>query len=508
MTRIDGTPAHRVVLLEEREIKLELDNEVAAADLDGLLEGSDAGRSLRHPVVLGATYFDTKDLRLLRSGITLRRRMGGTDEGWHLKLPDDAADLRTEIQLPLGADDNAIPAEIEQIVADWATGGDLHPVLRMRTERAVMEITGENGALLAEVADDRVHTVRLGDLAFMRWREIEIEQHGDDSTVLERLEQLLCSRGARRSRHASKAARALGRRGAKGAATKRRRDPVTMRLRAQIAELIACEADVRARRDDAVHRMRVATRRLGSLFRTFRTAAVEPTGHLRDELAWLGDRLGAERDAEVIAARIDDDLENLPSGDSLEPVIASLSSHGGGAKEEAHQSLIAAIDSVRFRSLLDDLVNLAMSAPIRARSRRPRWLRQRLAKAVRKTERLVALAASLDSPERDAALHEVRKQTKHVRYAAETIEPRFGKKARRLARSFESFQEILGEHHDAVVTRGVFHDARARAGLDEGGSSYDLLIAREDARAAKADSEFVKAWKWARRHGSHRWMAR
>lgn len=199
----------------------------------------------------------------------------------------------------------------------------------------------------------------------------------------------------------------------------------------------------------------------------------------------------------MIAARIDDDLENLPSGDSLEPVIASLSSHEGGAKEEAHQSLIAAIDSVRFGSLLDDLVDLAMSPPFRARSRRPRWLRRRLTKAVRKTERLVAVAASLDSPERDAALHEVRKQAKHVRYAAETLEPRFGKKARRLARSFESFQEILGEHHDAVVTRGVFHDARARAGLDEGGSSYDLLIAREDARAAKADSEFVQAWKRA-----------
>ena len=33
---------------------------------------------------LSATYYDTADLRLARSGLTLRRRSGGTDAGWHL----------------------------------------------------------------------------------------------------------------------------------------------------------------------------------------------------------------------------------------------------------------------------------------------------------------------------------------------------------------------------------------------------------------------------------------
>ena len=36
---------------------------------------------------LDADYFDTDDLRLIRAGITLRRRRGGHDAGWHLKLP-------------------------------------------------------------------------------------------------------------------------------------------------------------------------------------------------------------------------------------------------------------------------------------------------------------------------------------------------------------------------------------------------------------------------------------
>src|SRR6201990_620347 len=39
---------------------------------------------------LEAEYYDTEDLRLLRAGVTLRRRRGGTDSGWHLKLPAGA----------------------------------------------------------------------------------------------------------------------------------------------------------------------------------------------------------------------------------------------------------------------------------------------------------------------------------------------------------------------------------------------------------------------------------
>jgi len=37
--------------------------------------------------LLEAVYFDTADLRLAAAGVTLRRRRGGTDGGWHLKLP-------------------------------------------------------------------------------------------------------------------------------------------------------------------------------------------------------------------------------------------------------------------------------------------------------------------------------------------------------------------------------------------------------------------------------------
>ena len=49
---------------------------------------------------LSATYYDTDDLDLIRHKITLRRRVGGDDEGWHLKLPV-RKDTRQELHAPL-----------------------------------------------------------------------------------------------------------------------------------------------------------------------------------------------------------------------------------------------------------------------------------------------------------------------------------------------------------------------------------------------------------------------
>ena len=69
----------------EIERKFDVDETFVLPDLAGV----PGVASVDGPVVheLAATYYDTADLRLARARITLRRRTGGTDEGWHLKLP-------------------------------------------------------------------------------------------------------------------------------------------------------------------------------------------------------------------------------------------------------------------------------------------------------------------------------------------------------------------------------------------------------------------------------------
>jgi len=49
---------------------------------------------------LDATYYDTTDLRLAANHVTLRRRSGGNDAGWHIKRPTEDGE-RTEEHAPL-----------------------------------------------------------------------------------------------------------------------------------------------------------------------------------------------------------------------------------------------------------------------------------------------------------------------------------------------------------------------------------------------------------------------
>src|ERR1700732_4293988 len=70
---------------------------------------------------LSATYFDTADGLLAASKITLRRRTGGTDEGWHLKLPAGSG-ARREVHAPLATAERQVPEVLAARVAE-VTGG-------------------------------------------------------------------------------------------------------------------------------------------------------------------------------------------------------------------------------------------------------------------------------------------------------------------------------------------------------------------------------------------------
>src|SRR5439155_3542618 len=81
-----------------------------------------------HPFTQTAVYYDTGDLRLARSRITLRRREGGVDDGWHLKLPvEGTPDGRDEVRLPL-TDEAQPPAELRHLVLAATRGAPLEPV--------------------------------------------------------------------------------------------------------------------------------------------------------------------------------------------------------------------------------------------------------------------------------------------------------------------------------------------------------------------------------------------
>src|ERR1700743_2350891 len=120
----------------EIEQKFDVDPGVARPSFGGL-----TGISADAPVLyhLSATYYDTADQRLAASKITLRRRTGGTDEGWHLKLPAGAG-ARREVHAPLGTAERHVPEELAARVAEVTGGQPLAPIATLDTERTVVTL--------------------------------------------------------------------------------------------------------------------------------------------------------------------------------------------------------------------------------------------------------------------------------------------------------------------------------------------------------------------------------
>jgi len=195
----------------ETELKLDVEPGFAVPDLDGLVNGQTVTEpEVRHLV---ANYFDTSDLRLASAPVTLRRRTGGPDEGWHLKLPVGAG-TRRELQVPLGNDATTVPPQLASLVATWAEGRPLQVVAVLETRRTVRNLIAADGTVLAEVADDLVtgRLPSLGDTPAdpVTWREIEVELVSGRPEILAAARSRLVAAGARPSSSASKLGRLLG----------------------------------------------------------------------------------------------------------------------------------------------------------------------------------------------------------------------------------------------------------------------------------------------------------
>ena len=201
---------------EQEQIETERKYDVDAGFVMPDLAGAGGSASMAPPDVqlLEATYFDTDDLRLIAAHITLRRRTGGDDAGWHIKLPV-GGDTRREVHFPLGPPARVVPGEIAAEVAHWSGGAPLRPVARLETRRTVRRLVSESGEVLAEVADDQVtgsrpdpadpETWRLQDT----WREVEVELKSGTPDLLDAAAAGLAAAGAAPSRSASKLARVL-----------------------------------------------------------------------------------------------------------------------------------------------------------------------------------------------------------------------------------------------------------------------------------------------------------
>src|SRR5271163_253044 len=422
--------------------------------------------------VLDAVYFDTPARDLASKRITLRRRTGGVDAGWHLKLPA-GPDARTEVRAPLSAANGrangaqqGVPTELLDVVLAIVRDRPVSPVARISTRREVHLLYGADDAVLAEFCDDQVTAGQGADgtIAEQRWREWELELVGPEATteLMDKLSDRLLGAGATPARSSSKLARVLDT--SQSDEPARPADPLHRVVAEQLDELLVWDRAVRAQADDAVHQMRVTTRKIRSLLQASPDSfGLSDDTSILDELRELANVLGEARDDEVLAERYRGALDKLPPKLARGPIQHRLVD---GAEQQYQAGLrhsLAAMRSPRYFRLLDALETVVTtpdpgSGPVAVAA---------AGKKVRKAAKAARRAADDDL---DEAIHRIRKRAKRLRYTAAAMG------AKKVSKRAKKVQSLLGDHQDCVVSRAhLLEQADAANAASEDAFTYGLL---------------------------------
>ncbi len=447
---------------------------------------------------LDATYYDTSNLDLLRSRMTLRRRTGGPDAGWHLKLPA-AAGARTEVGLSLSAgDDGNVPDEFVNLVRGAARGRTLRPVARVVNDRTVRHLLDADGRTLVEIADDHVSgtPLREGSAAPSRWREVEVEIVDGTTEQLATTVELLIAAGAEKAASASKLARTLGI--ATATPVRRTRSAgaaVVAAVGRQRDLLITADRGLRERTESAPRDARSAAGRLRAGLTVYEPL-FEGTNApgLRSRLHSVGSALDAAHDLEVAERRLLAQLSDEPEA-YAGPARARLRDAFGRRSAAARTEIDVLIDSKDYLQLLRDLDDFVDKPPL---SRRGHG-----ASAV-ELPALIGDAwiglrdladVALADPGNIPAVHQVRKAAKTMRYATEAAVGPLGSDAVVFASALEEIQETLGEFTDAGIAAAFLAEFALEDDTDGvSGFTFGRLHAFEQAMTHGAFDEFSDAW--------------
>jgi len=445
---------------------------------------------------LDATYYDVPGLPLLRAGVTLRRREGGHDEGWHLKLPGAVAESRIEVHEAV--DHAEVPAALARLVAGWTRGRQPAAVARIRTDRHTSRLVGADGVVLAEMADDRVEgrAAQL-DSEPKRWREWEVELVHGEPALLDDVAAFLAEQGVQPSEVQRKIVVVLGQPEHPAPEPASKKGPAGLLLHHwivdQVGEIERLDPVVRQADDGGVHGLRKACRRLRAALATYRPLVDrEVTDPIREELRWLARALGPARDDEVVVERIDGLLGDQ-AGDVTE-ARQVLERHAAVRAAEDEAALSQTLCSQRYFELRTALDRLAAEPPWTSRADEP--AREALPALVRKEWKRVRRRR------RDAVdPHEVRKAVKRLRYAYELVEPVWSSAAepRKAASDVTS---TLGDRQDTIVAREwlvtMAHSGASGAAAFVFGRAHAQEERDEEELLARAAKEWrkLKSVRW------------
>ncbi|HEY2642405.1 MAG TPA: CYTH and CHAD domain-containing protein [Galbitalea sp.] len=456
---------------------------------------------------LRADYFDTADSAILRHRAVLRKRTGGGDEGWHLKV--DEGEFRREFQAPLADEPPGwLLDRVRAIIRDRP----LRRIASVTTLREVTRLSDASGTTIAEVADDRVEASDAHSGILRMWREWEVELMAgaspDDAAanaLLDRVESDLVAAGAVPSRFPSKLVRAMGNRAKPTPPPPRTALEIALQMiAAHLEMLLAADAAIRTGDQEGIHDMRTAIGRLRALLAALRRVLdASVTDNIRERLAVVVRVLEPARDAQVRREHATRLLDEDRRAHFPGHVRTRLVSEVARQEQTARSAVIAYLGTSAYFRLLDDLDALVARPPLgRHFAARPRG---EMKKVVRKQLRRASKRLAAVNEQDLASVHDSRKAVRRARYVAEALTKPpvhlLGGKWIELASEATAVQDAAGNHRDAILfVQHLNSVARDATTNEENASFYGALAEAETQRSDELLSESREASARFRSH--------
>ena len=404
---------------------------------------------------LTTTYYDTADLRLAARDTSVRR----TGSRWVLRTHADdgsVVEVETEAEADAPEAEDGVPADLGEVILGSVRDKGVEPVACVRTTRVERRLLDIDGRELARIADDVVDGQRFttGCVELSHWRQLTVELIGGAADLLDLVAASLDPMTELPTGDETCTGSSAGRRdrsSTSGVTTRTHRRPACSATGCarRSSAIVDLDWAVRTGRPDAVAGMRRATLRLRCDLATWKPyidgSRTEP---IRDELHWLAGVLGLLRDAEMLDTRLVGTIQDLPADMVVGPVRSRVGNELSERKAHASDGVHGALDGGRYFALLDDLETLAEAAPFTAHADGPadELLVERLAHTVGRVRRALAPLDLPATPEvRADQLRTVRKAARRAGFAAEALEPRFERRARRLADRMRGLEDALGK---------------------------------------------------------------
>jgi CHAD domain-containing protein len=445
------------------------------------------------PRVFTSTYYDSEQHRLSQLGLTLRKRVEGGQGVWQLKILSG----KYRIELEIASGSHHIPGQFLDLLTGFFRKHEPVQLGKLRTWRTGRLIQ-EEGKFVAKVTLDSVALLRENKI-ISRFREMELELPEGKPAHLTYIRKTLQKAGAKSKSLQPKIFQALQ---LPYPLADPQVDPtapptehIGARLRAQINQMLIHDPGTRLGRDsEALHQMRVATRRMRAIFRAVRTF-LEPewTKKIRQEVGWIGSLLGEVRDWDVLLESLRKECSALHSKEKRAFLL--IQNTFQEERSMARGLLLEGLRSDRYLELLNTLEDSLAHLPFQ--SNHPTMV-DLARKAFARLEECVESTQGRFPKEE---LHHTRILVKRARYTVELGEPFLPKQAKRFLQQAKSLQEVLGQHQDALV---VEHQLLSHRSLTRSlGVAFvkGILVERFRNRQKVARQNLPQLWEKLRKLG-------